>query len=120
MRFPSCYSPKTSNKGGLMSPDRAKHIRFFLLFLCLALLVPFAAFAQSSNGAINGNVVDDSGSALPGVTVTATNAGTSATRSVVSNGTGRYEIPLLPPGTYRVSGELSGFQPVKFDKIVVN
>src|SRR5436305_2343300 len=120
MQFPSCYSPDTSNREVLMSPNRAKHIRFFVLFLCLALLVPLVAFAQSSSGAINGNVADDSGSALPGVTVTATNAGTSATRSVVSNGTGRYEIPLLPPGTYRVSGELAGFQAVKFDKVVVN
>ena len=98
----------------------AKHIRFLAFLFSLALLVPFAAFAQSSNGAIAGNVVDDSGSALPGVTVTATNAGTAATRTAVTNGTGHYEIPLLIPGTYRVSGELSGFQPVKFDKVVVN
>src|SRR5207248_3213920 len=119
-RFPSCYSPDTSNKGGLMSPNRAKHIRFFVLFLCLASLVPFAAFAQSSNGAINGNVTDNSGSTLPGVTITAANAATSATRTAVTNGAGHYELPLLIPGTYRVSGELSGFQPVKFDKVVVN
>ncbi|HEY6139451.1 MAG TPA: carboxypeptidase-like regulatory domain-containing protein, partial [Thermoanaerobaculia bacterium] len=96
-----------------------KHIRF-LVVLFLALLVPLSAFAQSSNGAITGNVVDGSGSALPGVTVTATNSGTAATRTVVSNGAGHYEIPLLPPGTYRVSSELSGFQPLKFDNIVVN
>ena len=96
-----------------------KHIRF-LVFLSLALLVPFSALAQSSNGAINGNVRDDSGSALPGVAVTATNVATAVARTAVSNGTGHYEIPLLIPGTYRVSAELSGFQPQKFDKVVVN
>ena len=96
-----------------------KHIRF-LVFLSLALLVPCAAFAQSSNGAINGNVADNSGSTLPGVTVTATNVATAATRTAVTNGAGHYEIPLLIPGTYRVAGELSGFQPVKFDNVVVN
>src|SRR5437763_1222330 len=100
--------------------SHAKHIRFIVPFLLLALLVPCAALAQSSNGAIAGNVTDGSGSALPGVTVTATNAGTAATRTAVTNGTGHYEVPLLIPGTYRVSGELSGFQPVKFDKVVVN
>jgi outer membrane receptor protein involved in Fe transport len=105
-------------QGALMS--HAKHIRFLGLLLSFALLVPFAAYGQSSNGAINGNVVDDSGSALPGVTVTATNVGTAVTRTAVSNGTGHYEVPLLIPGTYRVSGELSGFQAVKFDKVVVN
>jgi outer membrane receptor protein involved in Fe transport len=103
-----------------MRPDPSKLIRFFALFVSLALLVPFAAFAQSSNGAVNGNVTDNSGSALPGVTVTATNVATAATRTVVTNGAGHYEVPLLIPGTYRVSGELSGFQPVKFDNVVVN
>jgi outer membrane receptor protein involved in Fe transport len=97
-----------------------KHIRSLALVLFLASLVPFTALAQSSNGAINGNVTDNSGSALPGVTVTATNTGTAVARTAVTNGTGHYEIPLLIPGTYRVSGELSGFQPVKFDSVVVN
>ena len=98
----------------------AKHIRFLAFIVSLALFVPFAALGQSSNGAINGNVSDASGSALPGVTVTATNVGTAATRTTVTNGTGHYEVPLLMPGTYRVNGELSGFQPVKFDSVVVN
>jgi len=100
--------------------SQAKHMRFLVLSLLFAFLVPLAAFAQSSNGAINGNVTDNAGGALPGVTVTATNTGTATTRTAVTNGTGHYEIPLLIPGTYRVSGELSGFQPVKFDSVVVN
>ncbi|HKO01762.1 MAG TPA: carboxypeptidase regulatory-like domain-containing protein, partial [Thermoanaerobaculia bacterium] len=91
----------------------------FCLF-ALLLLMPIGVFAQSSNGSISGNVTDDTGGALPGVTVTAMNAATGFSRMVVSNGTGHYEIALLPPGTYRVSTELSGFQPVKYDRIVVN
>src|SRR4029077_18447694 len=109
----SCYSPATSNvEIREVSMIHAKHIRFLAFLFSLALFVPFAAFGQSSNGAINGNVGDASGSALPGVTVTATNVGTAATRPPVTNGTGHYEVPLLMPGTYRVNGELSGFQPV--------
>lgn len=92
--------------------SHAKHVRF-ILYLLLLTLVPLGAFAQSSNGSISGNVTDDSGSALPGVTVSATNTATNANRSVVSNSVGHYEIPLLPPGMYRVNGELSGFVPVK-------
>jgi hypothetical protein len=38
----------------------------------------------------------------------------------VSNTAGHYEVPLLSPGTYSVSSMLSGFQPTKYDKIVVN
>jgi outer membrane receptor protein involved in Fe transport len=92
--------------------NRAKNLRFIPLFVLLAILVPFGAFAQSSTGTISGNVTDASGGALPGVTVTATNTATSVARSVVSNATGHYEIPLLPPGVYRALAELSGFQPV--------
>jgi len=92
--------------------NRAKNLRFISLFMLLAILMPFAAFAQSSTGSISGNVTDASGSTLPGVTVTATNTATGVSRSVVSNGAGRFEMPLLPPGIYRAVAELSGFQPV--------
>jgi outer membrane receptor protein involved in Fe transport len=78
----------------------------------LAILVPFAAFAQSSTGSLSGEVTDANGGAMPGVTVTASNTATHASRTVVSNGAGHYEIPLLPPGTYKIAAELSGFQPV--------
>src|SRR5437867_5702372 len=89
-----------------------KSLRFLPLFVLLAILVPLAAFAQSSTGTISGNVTDASGGALPGVTVTATNTATAVSRTVVSNAAGHYEIPLLPPGTYRAAAELSGFQAV--------
>src|SRR5579872_4289319 len=90
-----------------------KTLRYTCLFALLAILMPFAAFAQSATGTISGNATDASGSALPGVTVTVTNAATGASRTVASNGTGHYEIPLLPPGVYRVTAELSGFQKVQ-------
>ena len=92
--------------------NHAKNLRSTLLLFALAILMPLAAFGQSSTGAISGSVTDANGGALPGVTVTATNTATHATRSVVSNGVGRYEVPLLPPGVYKVVAELSGFQPV--------
>ncbi|PYQ50049.1 MAG: hypothetical protein DMF59_11930, partial [Acidobacteria bacterium] len=92
--------------------NHAKNLRYILLVFALAILVPLAAFGQSSTGAITGTVTDANGGAMPGVTVTATNTATHATRTVVSNGVGHYEVPLLPPGVYRVVAELSGFQPV--------
>ncbi|HEX3071265.1 MAG TPA: carboxypeptidase regulatory-like domain-containing protein, partial [Thermoanaerobaculia bacterium] len=99
---------------------QTKHIRFLFAIALLIATVPFPAFAQSSNGSISGNVTDASGGALPGVTITAVNSGTGLTRTSVSNAAGHYEIQLLPPGTYSVSSELSGFAPVKYGKIVVN
>src|ERR1700686_2562658 len=96
-----------------------KVFRFATIFVSL-LLLPLGAFAQSSNGSISGTITDESGGALPGVTVTATNADTHASRSAVSNSVGHYEIPLLPPATYSAVAELAGFQQLKYEKVVVN
>jgi outer membrane receptor protein involved in Fe transport len=90
--------------------------RTLLLVVCL--LLPISIFAQSSTGSVSGSVTDDSASALPGVTVTTENAATGATRSAVTNGTGYYQVGLLPPGRYTVTAALDGFQSVRRDVTV--
>src|SRR5258707_9675589 len=100
--------------------SHTKHMRFLLAIALLIAIVPFPAFAQSSNGSISGTVTDDSGAVLPGVTITALNTATGLSRTTVSNPVGHFDIPLLPPGIYSVASELSGFQPIKYEKIVVN
>src|SRR4051812_12681492 len=65
------------------------------------------AFAQ--NAQISGVLKDQSGGVLPGVTVTAKNTATGLSRSTVSETSGEYRVPALPPGTYALTAELSGF-----------
>src|SRR5262245_36885835 len=82
--------------------------------VCLSLVL-FAAMvaaagAQDFRGAITGRVTDESGGALPGVTVTATNVATNVASSTTTGGVGDYNILYLTPGTYSVSAELSGFK----------
>ena len=95
-------------------------VRLLVLVCLLLLMVPFNVFGQSSNGSISGTATDSTGAVLPGITVTATNLATGVARTSVSNETGHYQIGLLPPGTYSVKGELSGFQPSLHEKVVVN
>ena len=73
-----------------------------LAFLLGLLAVPLAspAFAQRQLGAIQGTIVDATGSVLPGVTVTATNKGTGEVRTTVANEVGIYRLQSLDPGTY--------------------
>jgi Carboxypeptidase regulatory-like domain len=81
----------------------------FMALLCAVITV--AAFGQGgnlTNGSITGHITDSSGGALPGVTVTATNADTGLNRSTVTDGGGAYVFNLLPPGRYRVDAELAG------------
>jgi hypothetical protein len=65
--------------------------------------------AQSTTATIQGLVSDEQKALVPGVTITARNLETNATRSAVSNDEGRYRIANLPVGIYEVSAELSGF-----------
>jgi hypothetical protein len=67
------------------------------------------AFAQAT-AELNGRVTDESGAVLPGVTVTATQTDTGLTRSVVTDGNGRYVMPNLPTGPYRLEVGLQGFR----------
>src|SRR5215212_4149268 len=74
---------------------------------------PFAQ-SQAINGTIEGTISDESGAALPGVSVTVSNVDTGDSRVAVSNEQGVYRAPLLPLGRYRVSAELPGFR--KFEQ----
>ena len=57
-----------------------------------------AASAQVTTAAIVGTVVDSSGAALPGATVTARNVDTGFNRTVPSNEDGTYRLEFLPIG----------------------
>ncbi len=75
------------------------------------LFLPEATFSQGeTTSAIIGQVVDTSGAALPGATVTITNTETGLKRSATTDGTGRFNFPQLKPGMYTVKAEEEGFQ----------
>jgi hypothetical protein len=80
---------------------------------------PRMAWAQSDTGVIDGRVLDESKAAVPGATVTARNVATGFSRSAVSGPTGTYRIEFLPPGTYDVTVELSGFATMVFKGAIV-
>jgi Carboxypeptidase regulatory-like domain len=74
------------------------------------LLMPADAAAQVAVGTLLGNVQDDTGGAVPGATITATETRTNISRTAVSNAAGNYTFNNLAPGVYRVEGELPGFR----------
>src|SRR6188768_2471927 len=83
--------------------------------LLLLAMVPAVALAQAS---ITGVVRDTSGAVLPGVTVEATSPVIiEKVRSATTDGTGRFIIPDLRPGTYRVTFSLPGFRTVVRDEL---
>jgi carboxypeptidase family protein/TonB-dependent receptor-like protein len=94
--------------------------RSLLLVGFLVLLLPNLLFAQTNAGSLSGRVSDDSGAALPGVTMTATNAATGFNRTVITETDGSYRFASLPIGTYDVTADLNGFGSVTTRNVEVN
>lgn len=93
------------------------------LSLAIVLLFAFSATAmgqQVLRGSIAGAVKDETGAALPGVSVTVTGPALQVPQILrVSDARGEYQIPDLPAGTYRVAYELTGFATLVREGIVL-
>src|SRR6266568_2589857 len=88
--------------------------------ICVLLVVlGSGAFAQTATSVIFGTVTDASGAAVPSVAVTATASATGVSTKVVTNESGNYVFPNLPPGTYTVSCEAPGFRKAEVANVLV-
>ena len=78
--------------------------------LFLFALVPIRLIAQTAD--LSGIISDPSGLAVPNAKVTVKSRATGVTREVVSNQQGLYSIPALPPGSYDLTVEATGFKSI--------
>jgi hypothetical protein len=88
-------------------------LRVLTRSLLVAALVALAAPAYSQpaqTGTISGTILDATGGALPGVTVTIQSQDRGFSRSTVSDENGRYVFPAVPIGPYTITATLQGFE----------
>jgi hypothetical protein len=85
----------------------------------ICVLFAGSALGQQTTGVITGRVNDGSGAVIPGVTVSLTSPVIQGERSALSDEAGNYRFLLLPPGVYAVAFELSGFQKLIREGIIV-
>ncbi len=80
-------------------------------FVAMALIVgcATAASAQQGLGGLRGIITDAQGAVLPGVTVTVTSPTMLGPQVGVTNAQGEYRVLNLPPGTFTLTAELTGF-----------
>src|SRR5579859_5958577 len=100
----------------------SKRVALLLAALfCLFAVTPSSLFAQAaSTGTVAGTVTDPSGGAVVGASVTLTDTSTNIPRTAATNETGRYFFANVPPGTYNVSVNKTGFRVSKLINQVVN
>ena len=100
-----------------------KWMRGYVSWLAvLAALTAFTApaFAQTQTSTITGRATDESGGALPGVTVSITSPNLiGGARTAVTDEQGVYRFTLLPGGTYVVKFELPGFNTLNIEGVSV-
>ena len=102
---------------------RTRSGKFLLgaLFVILAALAatPAAVAQSTTDGAIIGDVTDQSGAIIPGAKVTAHNLGTDSISTGTTDDNGRYVIAHLPPGVYSVEVSVPDFAPYRVTRVTV-
>jgi len=91
------------------------------LAIALAVCVTGAvsASAQPTTGSINGTILDNTGGVLPGVTITVESPALLGAQTTVTDASGDYRFPSLPPGSYRLTYALPGFATIVREGVII-
>jgi hypothetical protein len=84
------------------------------------LLASAGAYAQIDRGGLGGIVKDSSGLVVPKATIEATQNATGLQRTVATSGSGNFDIPELPLGTYTVKVSANGLQAITLENVRVS
>jgi len=101
-------------------------MRYAFRFIYASLLLLALAYAgvvagqTSTTGSIEGRVTDPNGASVRGATVTVTSPNLISAKTAATGDDGRYQVLALPPGTYKVSVEGTGFGKFEQSDIIVN
>ena len=79
-------------------------------YFLLALFLTSGVHAQTNTGRILGSVKDQSGGAVGAAAVTVAEADRGVSRTTVTDASGEFVVPNLPPGNYKVRVEAKGFK----------
>jgi hypothetical protein len=77
------------------------------------------SFAQTPTGTMQGTVADQQGAVVAGATVTVTSLSTSIAKTTNTDADGRFLMPFVLPGNYKVTVEAKGFRSAQQENVVL-
>jgi hypothetical protein len=86
----------------------------------VSLFVMQNALGQEADAILSGTVSDSTGAIVPGVSLVLTNTQTGVALAMSSNESGVFLSPSVPPGTYILSAEKSGFKKFVLNDVVLS
>jgi hypothetical protein len=103
-----------------LSALRLRHRRScMLLLLLVSLAMATTASAQNPNGALRGEVQDQSGARVSSAQIVLTSSGSSVRREAAANDRGEFRVEGLLPGSYHVAVTAKGFADAAAEVAVV-
>jgi outer membrane receptor protein involved in Fe transport len=94
---------------------------FLFTLICLCSLWTVAVFAQATAGSVAGQITDEQGAGVPGVTVELRGPAMQGTRTTVTDNQGLFHFVNVPPGDgYNLTASLTGFQSLNRSNFRVN
>lgn len=110
--------PQANGRKDSHAPNAGRLAMLLLFSLGMSALLPGSAAAQSTAGRLIGTVSDPSGGVLSGATVSVTNKATGVRQTGVSGRDGNYVVFPVPPGTYDIQVDQSGFASTAIRNVV--
>src|SRR5215469_18641427 len=96
-----------------------RRVPAFVVVVILS-LHPSVVPAQSTNGSISGRVTDPSHAVIADAKVAAVNAGTNFRYEAATNTSGEYYLTNLPPGSYSLEVETTGFKKLLQPEVILH
>ena len=110
---PTCmFSSLLAFTATIGSADAVQEVELMILVRAGLLILFAACLLAGPTATLTGRITDPSGGVISGVKVEATNVETNVTFPGETNAEGLYNIPNLPPGTYRIIVQKFAFQTI--------
>lgn len=94
-------------------------LRVIALFIGLFFSLSSLSLAQTASSSLHGTVTDAKGAVIQGATVTLSNPSTGFSRTTTTGSDGGYQFLEVPPATYTVTANYSGFATLKQDNVTL-